>query len=213
MKLLFDLLPIALFFGVFRLAKHFHEESFIFVTTYMGVFIAGGTIKPDQAPIMVATAVAILATTLQIAYVKLRGRKVDGMLWVSFIIITVFGGATIYFHNPAFILWKPTILYWVFAVAMAVSQLGLKKNLMRKAMEEQIKLPDLVWHRLGLAWMIFFVVLGFINLLAAFVIFKDNDSAWVTFKLFGITGIMFAFIIVQTMFLSKYIVEEKEEKA
>lgn len=213
MKFLFDILPIAMFFGVFRLAKHFHEESFAFVTTYMGIFIAGGTIKPDQAPIMVATAVAILATTLQIAYVKLRGRKVDGMLWVSFIIITVFGGLTIYFHNPNFILWKPTILYWVFAIAMAVSQFGLKKNLMRQAMETQIKLPELIWHRVGLSWMIFFVVLGFVNLLAAFVIFKDNDSAWVSFKLFGITGIMFAFIIIQTMFLSKYIVEEKEEKA
>lgn len=209
MKFLFDLFPIALFFGAFRLAKIFKEESFTFVTTYLGIFIAGGTIKPDQAPIMLATAVAIVATTLQIAYVKLRGRKVDGMLWLSFIIITVFGGATIYFHNPNFILWKPTILYWVFAVCLAVSQFGFKKNLMRQTMQEQLTLPDSVWHRLGLAWMTFFVALGFINLLAAFVIFKDNDSAWVNFKLFGMTGIMFVFIIVQTVFLSKYITEEK----
>jgi intracellular septation protein len=209
MKFLFDLFPIALFFGVFRLAKHYKEESFAFVTTYLGAFIAGGTIKPDQAPIMLATAVAIVATTLQIAYVKLRGRTVDGMLWVSFVIITIFGGATIYFHNPNFILWKPTILYWVFSVAMAVSQFGFKKNLMRQALEEQLKLPEHVWHRVGLAWMIFFVILGFVNLLAAFVIFKDNDSAWVSFKLFGITGIIFAFVIVQTLFLARYMEEEK----
>ena len=209
MKFLFDLLPVALFFGVFRIAKLFEQAAYAFVTTYMGVFISGGTIKPDQAPIMLATAVVIVATVLQIAYIKLRGREVDGMLWVSFLIITVFGGLTIYLHNENFILWKPTILYWVFAIAMAVSQFGLKKNLMRQTMEEQIKLPDVVWHRVGLAWMVFFTALGFINLLAAFVIFKGNDSAWVNFKLFGITGIMLAFIVAQTLYLSKYIEEEQ----
>ena len=209
MKFLFDLLPVALFFGVFRIAKLFEQAAYAFVSTYMGVFISGGAIKPDQAPIMLATAVVIVATVLQIAYVKLRGRDVDGMLWVSFLIITVFGGLTIYLHNENFILWKPTILYWVFAIAMAVSQFGLKKNLMRQTMEEQIKLPDVVWHRVGLAWMVFFTALGFINLLAAFVIFKGNDSAWVNFKLFGITGIMLAFIVAQTLYLSKYIEEEQ----
>ena len=212
MKFLFDFFPILLFFGVFKLAEIYKESAFAIVSTYMGGLIAGGAIKPDQAPIMLATVVAILATTFQIAYVKLRGRKVDGMLWVSFLIITVFGGLTIYFHNEIFIKWKPTIIYWVFAVAMLVAQYGFKKNMMRQAMEAQIKLPDFVWNRIGLAWTVFFAVLGVVNLFAAFVVFKDNTSAWVSFKAFGITGIMFAFIIGQTMYLSRYIEEEKEEK-
>jgi len=209
MKFLFDFFPILLFFGVFKIAEVYQQTSFGIVSTYMSGLIAGGTIKPDQAPIMLATVVAIIATTLQIAYVKLRGRKVDGMLWVSFLIITIFGGLTIYFHNDNFIKWKPTIIYWVFALAMLIAQFGFKKNLMRQAMEEQIKLPDDVWHRLGLIWMTFFTVLGLINLLVAFVIFKDNTGSWVSFKAFGITGIMFAFIIAQTLYLSKYIEEEK----
>jgi len=211
MKFLFDFFPILLFFGVFKLAEIYKESALAIVTTYMGGMIAGGTIPADQAPIMLATVVAIVATTLQIIYVKARGRKVDGMLWVSFLIITVFGGLTIYFHNPTFIMWKPTIIYWVFATAMLVAQFGFKKNLMRQAMEEQIKLPDEVWARIGLVWMIFFAVLGVINLLAAFVIFKDNLSAWVSFKAFGITAIMFVFIIGQTLYLSKFM--EEEEKA
>lgn len=209
MKFLFDFFPILLFFGVFKLAEIYKESALAIVTTYMGSMIAGGTIEPDQAPIMLATVVAIIATTLQIIYVKVRGRKVDGMLWVSFLIITVFGGLTIYFHNPTFIMWKPTIIYWVFAIAMLVAQFGFKKNLMRQAMEEQIKLPDQVWARIGLVWMIFFAVLGVVNLLAAFVFFKGNLSAWVSFKAFGITGIMFVFIIGQTIYLSKFIEEEK----
>ncbi len=209
MKLLFDFFPIVLFFSVFKIAETFQQSSFQFVSKYMSSMISGGTIKPDQAPIMVATVVAILATTLQILYVKLRGRQVDGMLWLSFLIITVFGGLTIYLHNDDFIKWKPTIIYWVLGVAMVVAQFGFKKNMMRQAMESQIKLPDEVWTKLGLAWMIFFFVLGLVNLLAAFVIFKDNTGAWVSFKLFGMMGMMLVFIVGQTMFLSKYIEEEK----
>lgn len=210
MKFLFDFFPILLFFGVFKLAEMYKESALAIVTTYMGGMIADGAVKADQAPILLATAVAIVATTLQIIYVKARGRKVDAMLWVSFLIITVFGGLTIYFHNEVFIKWKPTIIYWVFAVAMLIAQLGFKKNMMRQAMEAQIKLPDDVWNRIGMAWIVFFAVLGVINLLAAFVVFKGNTSAWVSFKAIGITAIMFVFIIGQTLYLSKYIVEEEK---
>ena len=214
MKFLFDFFPILLFFGVFKLAEVYESGAFGLVSSLLGGMVAGDGIKPDQAPIMLATIVAIIATCLQIAYVKLRGRKVDSMLWVSFLIITVFGSLTIYFHDDTFIKWKPTIIYWIFAMGMFVSQFAFNKNMMRQAMESQIKLPEDVWKKIGLSWMAFFLVLGFINLLAAFVIFKDDTSAWVSFKAFGINGILFAFVIGQTFFLSKYIeddvkVEEK----
>lgn len=211
MKLLFDFFPILLFFGVFKVAEIYQQASYGIATTYLSGLVSGGTIRPDQAPIMIATVVAIVATTMQLLYLKLRGRKIDSMLWVSFLIITVFGSLTIYFHDDTFIKWKPTIIYWVFAVAMCVAQFGFRKNLMRQAMETQIKLPEDVWKRVGLSWMIFFFVLGIINLIAAFVVFKGNTSAWVSFKAFGINGILFVFIVGQTLFLSKYI--ETEEQA
>lgn len=209
MKFLFDFFPILLFFGVFKLGERNPETAFEIASQYLSGLISGGAIKPDQAPIMLATVVVILATVFQIAYVKLRGRKVDGMLWVSFAIITLFGGATIYFHDENFIKWKPTILYWVFALALFVAQFGFKKNLMRQVMEQTIKLPETVWNKVGLSWMGFFFVLGLLNLFVAFVVYKTDTSAWVSFKLFGITGIFFVFIIAQTLFLSKYIDEEK----
>ncbi len=214
MKFLFDFFPILLFFGVFKIAENYEQAAFTFVSSTMGSFVAGGAIKADVAPIMLATVVAMIASCLQIAYLKLRGKKVDGMLWISFLIITVFGGLTIYFHDATFIKWKPTIIYWLFALAMFVSQFIFGKNMMRQAMEQQIKLPEDVWKKVGLSWMLFFLLLGFVNLVAAFVIFKDNDSAWVSFKLFGINGLLIAFIIGQTFFLSKYIEEDEktEEK-
>ncbi len=209
MKFLFDFFPILLFFGVFKIAEVKRQAALAIVTTYLSGFVSGGTIAPDQAPVMLATVVAIVATVLQIGYVKLKGRKVDGMLWVSFVIITVFGGLTVYFHDDTFIKWKPTIIYWVFAVAMAIAQFGFHKNMVRQAMEAQIKLPEPVWNRVALSWMLFFIALGLLNLFMAFVVFKGNTSAWVSFKAFGITGIVFAFIVVQTLMLSKYIEEEK----
>ena len=209
MKFLFDFFPILLFFGVFKYAESNQQMAFHLVTTYLGGIMAGGTVTAEQSPVLLATVVGIIATVMQIGYLKLKGRKVDGMLWVSFIIITVFGGLTVYFHDDTFIKWKPTIIYWVFALAMGIAQFGFRKNLVRQAMQAQLKLPDPVWEKVGLSWMLFFAVLGFLNLFMAFVFFKDNTSAWVSFKAFGITGIVFAFIIVQTLFLSKYIAEEK----
>jgi intracellular septation protein len=159
---------------------------------------------------MLATAVGIVATVLQILYLLARGRKVDGMLWLSLGVIVVTGGATIYFHDESFIKWKPTILYWAFALALFVAQVGFRNNLMRKVMEAQIKLPDAVWAKVGYAWMTFFAAIGVLNLVMAFIVFKGNTGAWVNFKLFGITGIFFAFIVVQTLMLSKYIEEHEQ---
>jgi len=213
MKFLFDFFPILLFFGVFKVAEMNEQGTLTLVNALVGSFVSDGGIKSDQAPIMLATIVAIVASVLQISYVKLRGRKVDIMLWISFAVISIFGGLTIYFHNDVFIKWKPTIIYWLYSGAMLVAQFGFGKNMMRQVMEVQIKLPELVWTRIGIAWIAFFFALGLINLLAAFVIFADNTSSWVTFKAFGINGMLIAFVVVQTLFLSKYLEDEKEEQA
>jgi intracellular septation protein len=210
MKFLFDLFPVILFFVVFKFADGHQEAAHALAVQYLGGLIAGGNLTPEQSPIMLATAVSVVATILQIAYLILRGRKVDGALWMSLGVITVMGGATIYFHDAKFILWKPTILYWVFALALFVAQFGFRNNLVRKVMEAQIKLPEPVWTKLGYAWMAFFAVVGALNLVMAFVVFKDNFSAWVSFKLFGVTGIFFAFIVIQTLMLSKYIHEQED---
>jgi len=209
MKLLFDFFPLLLFFGVFKVSQMNEQPALRVLNTLVGRFVADGGIKPDQAPIMLATLVAILATVLQISYLKLRGRKVDAMLWITGAVVIVFGSLTIYLHDETFIKWKPTIIYWLFAFALLVAQFGFQKNLMRQAMESQIQLPDPVWNKLGIAWIFCFAVLGAVNLLAAFVVFKDNTSAWVNFKVFGITGMLLVFIIGQAFFLSKYIEEEK----
>ena len=202
MKFLFDMFPVILFFGVFKWGEGHTDAAQSMVGQYLSGLVSGGNVGPEQAPILLATAVAIIATIAQIGYLLVRGKKVDAMLWVSLAIIVVFGGATIYFHNDAFIKWKPTVLYWVFAIVLIGAQVFMNKNLIRLMMKAQIDLPDAVWARLNMAWAAFFAAMGVINL---YIAFNFPTSTWVNFKLFGFMGLMIAFVVAQTMFLSKYI--------
>ncbi|MDR3393048.1 MAG: septation protein A [Sulfuriferula sp.] len=177
MKYLFDFFPILLFFIAYKF---------------------GG--------IYVATGVGIAASLLQIGWLLLRKKKIDTMMWLSLGIIVVFGGATLIFHDETFIKWKPTALYWMFALGLLASSLFFKKNVIRTMMGEQIALPDNVWRNLNLSWVLFFIVMGLVNLYIAYTFSTDT---WVNFKLFGSTAMMFIFIIGQGVVLNKY-VDDKE---
>lgn len=201
MKFLFDLLPVIFFFGVFKWAEGNAETAHALTSHYLSGLMSDGSITASQSPILLATAIAILASFAQIAYLLVRRQKIDAMLWISLAIIVVFGGATIYFHDETFIKWKPTILYWCFATSLLFSQLVLKKNLIRKMMEKQVTLPDNIWSKLSYSWILFFVFMGLLNLYIAFTLSTD---AWVNFKMFGGMGLMMGFIILQSVYLSKH---------
>lgn len=208
MKFLFDIFPLIVFFGSYKWAGSNEEAAQALVNGHLSGIISGGAITASQAPIIVATITGIIATALQIGYLLLRRRKVDGALWVSMIVFLFFGGLTIYFHDDDFIKWKPTIIYWSFAIAMIVAQRFFGKNLIRAAMEKQIGLPDEIWHRLNTAWIMFWIALGLLNLFVAFVLFKADTNAWVSFKAFGVTGLMLAFFVAQGFYLAKHIKDE-----
>ena len=180
MKMLFDVFPVILFFVAFKL---------------YGIYVA--------------TAVAIGATFAQIGWLWMRGRKVDNMLWVSLAVITVFGGATLLFKDDTFIKWKPTVLYWLFGVVLAIAGFAFKKNLIRSMMEKQVSLPDPIWTRLLTSWIGFFAVMGVLNL---YVAYNFSLDTWVNFKMFGGIGLMLAFVLLQALMLSKHI-QDKNESA
>ena len=205
MKILFDFLPIALFFGMFKYADGHKEWAASTATEWLGFMVAGGVVGSAEAPVLLATVVVIVATLAQILWIKAKGRKVDTMLWVSLAIIVVFGGATLFFHNPTFIKWKPTALYWMFGVVLLGSAWLLQRNLIRKMLEAQIKLPDPVWTRLNLAWACFFIAMGLLNL---YVAYNYSEETWVNFKMFGGMGLMLAFVLAQGFYLSRHMEEE-----
>lgn len=176
MKLLFDLLPLVLFFVAFRLFD-----------------------------IYVATAVAIVSSIVQIGWLKLRGKRVDGMQWASLVIICVFGGMTLLLQDETFIKLKPTILYGCFALALLVSRFAMGRNLIKTMMGKQVRLPQPIWERLNWGWILFFVAMAALNI---FIANTYSTEIWVNFKLFGAMGLTLLFVIAQALYLSRHVQEQ-----
>lgn len=176
-KLLFDLFPLLLFFVAYRLAD-----------------------------IYTATAVAMVASVGQLLWLKLRGKAIEMMHWVNLFIIMVFGGATLWLQSEVFIMWKPTVLYWMFGVVLAGGLLLFRRNLLQQLMNAtgQLKLPDPVWTRLAWAWSLFFILMGAVNLFVAFSGWF-TEAQWVSFKVFGLFGLMLVFVIGQSLYLAKHL--------
>jgi intracellular septation protein len=180
MKFLFDLFPVILFFVTFKV---------------YGIYAA--------------TAVAIVATFVQIGWVWLRHRKVDSMLWTSLAIIVLLGGATLIFQNESFIKWKPTVLYWLFAAVLWLSLAFFQKNLIEALLAKQIVLSATVWRKLNMSWIVFFILMGGINIHVAF---NYSVDTWVNFKLFGSIGLMLIFVVIQAIILNRYMQDSENAK-
>ncbi|MBK9364422.1 MAG: septation protein A [Rubrivivax sp.] len=204
MKLLFDFLPIILFFGTFKYAESHKDWAAEFATRHFGAIVAGGTVTAAQAPVLLATVVVIVATLAQVVWLKARRRKVDAMLWVSLGLVVVLGGATIYFQSETFIKWKPSALYWAMGLALWLAPLLSGKNLLKVLLGEQLQLPPKVWHRLNFAWIAFFGLMGVLNLWVAY---SFSTDTWVNFKLFGGIGLMLLFTLAQGLVLARYLEE------
>lgn len=206
MKLLFDFLPVILFFGTFKYAEAHKTWAADFATRHLGLMVSGGKVGPAEAPVLLATVVVIAATLAQVAWLKLRGRKVDAMLWVSLTLVVVLGGLTVWFHSETFIKWKPSVLYWAMGVSLWLSPLLFKRNLLKALLGEQLQLPAKVWHRLNFAWVAFFAVMGFLNIWVAY---HFETATWVNFKLFGGIGLMLVFMVLQGLWISRYLPAEQ----
>ncbi|MES9856768.1 MAG: septation protein A [Sedimenticola sp.] len=177
MKFLTDLFPVILFF----LAYHF-------------------------ADIYTATAVAIAAAFIQVGYGWLRYRKVEKMQLVTLALLAFFGGLTLILRDPLFIMWKPTVINWLFGVAFIGSQFIGQRTLVQRMMGHAVTLPSAIWIQLNLAWAIFFLAMGGLNL---YVAFNYAEETWVNFKLFGMMGLTFLFVILQTLYMTRFITEQE----
>jgi len=175
MNQLFELLPLVGFFAAYKLYD-----------IYVGIIV-----------LMILMALGLVIT-------KVQKKPITSMQWVSFILVLVFGGISVFFQNEIFIKWKPTVLNWGFAVAFLVSQyVGSKKSLTERLLSAaKIDAPGQVWQRLNISWVIFFIVSGALNI---FVAYQFSTDIWVNFKLFGLFGLTFLFAIGQAVYLKNYL--------
>ncbi|AHK15481.1 MULTISPECIES: septation protein A [Thalassolituus] len=201
MKLLIDFLPIVIFFLVYKFAP----ETVELVTPFIGS--ENADILGSLDPIILATAVLIPATIMQIAYTVYKTGHVEKMQLVTLALVIVLGGLTVAFKNKEFIQWKPTIVNWLFAAAFLFSQLFTEKSILERMMGGNMSLPPELWVRLNYAWVLFFFFSGAANL---YVAAHFSEDTWVNFKLFGLLGLTILFIVGQSLFLYRYINHEDE---
>ena len=180
MKLLFDFFPIVLFFIVFK---------------FWGIYTA--------------TAVAMVASLTQVLLYRLKFQHFEKMHLISLGIIVILGSATLFFHNPWFIKWKPTGIYWLSALVFFSSHFIGSKPLIQKMMDSNVNLTPRIWHVLNSAWALFFLLMGILNLYVAY--YFDTET-WVNFKLFGGIGLTLLFVLIQAFYLTKHMDDTELEK-
>ncbi|STX51625.1 intracellular septation protein [Legionella busanensis] len=179
MKLLFDFFPVFLFFIGYKL---------------FGIYVA--------------TAIAMVASLLQVILFRLRHQRYEKMHLFSLAIILVLGGATLFFHNPWFIKWKPTGIYWLTALVFLLSPVFATKPLIQKIMDSNISLPTKIWYRLNYAWSFFFIIMGTANI---YVAYHYDTNVWVNFKLFGGAGLTLIFVFLQALYLTRHVLDKEKE--
>jgi intracellular septation protein len=200
MKLLF---PFALFLLSFEYANRHPEVALAWIAPLFG------GITSEQAPILMSTLVLMAATSVVMGLVFLRRRRLEKMDWVVLLLVLVFGGMTLILHDAIFIKWKLTIFYWIIAASLIVTAC-FGKNALRLMLGEQaaaLRMPERIWDRLNGIWCVFFILMGMLNL---YVAYTCTDLFWVRFKVYGCTVILFLFVLIQALFLARYLEEEAE---
>lgn len=172
MKFLFDYFPIICFFIAYKFSN-----------------------------IYTATAVTIAASLIQLSVYWLIHRRFETLHTITFIFVVLLGGSTLLFHKDIFIKWKPSVIYWIFALTLLFSQFFSAKTVLERMLRDKISLTTLIWRRLNMSWAIFFILLGFLNL---YVVYHFDTNVWVNFKLFGTLGITLIFIIAQALYMTKH---------
>jgi intracellular septation protein len=184
MQLLFDFLPIVLFFTAYVVTKD----------------------------LLVAVAVLMVVAPLAFAVQWFISRKINKISAASTLLVVILGGATLISGDSVFIFWKPTVLYWAVAIAFLTSQFIGDKPFIRRMMEAaskdsdaSVQLSRQKWVKLNLMWVVFFVFAGGLNI---YVAYNYAEETWVNFKLFGLLGLTFVFIIAQSLWLAQNIKQD-----
>lgn len=179
MKLLFDFFPILLFFIAYK---------------FFGIYIA--------------TAVAMASSLIQVIYFWFKHHRIELTHAITLVLILILGGATLLSHNITFIKWKPTAIYWVFAIVFFSSQFIGEKPLIQRMLADKIQLPKNVWIKLNLFWVAFFSFIGTVNL---YIAYHYSTNTWVNFKLFGVLGSTIIFGLLQAVYLASHLKATADE--
>jgi intracellular septation protein len=172
MRSLLDFLPLVFFFGAYK---------------YYDIYVA--------------TAVLMACTVMQMLALYALDKRLQTMHKITLALVLIFGSMTLAFHDERFIKWKPTVLYVGMAVALAVSLWRFKKNFLKTMLGKQLALPEFVWHKLTVAWVLYCLFMSATN---AYVALYFSTEAWVSFKLWGY-AFPLVFFVAQGLYIARHL--------
>lgn len=168
--------------------------DFIPIAVFFVAYYASGR------DILLATAILIGAQTLQMGIVYALHRKLDRQLKIQFWVVLVLGGLTLAFHDATFIQWKPTLVNWLLACAVAGSLFFGERSLLERMLGEQLDLPPHAWRHLAWGWSFGFFLAGALNLVVAY---NFSEEFWVNYKLFGGFGLTLTYAVITVLYLAR----------
>lgn len=163
----------------------------IFFTVY---YKNGNNINIAIPPLIIST---IIAVVIVYTYEK----KIPYVPLIGAIIISFFGGLTLYFNNPVFLYIKPTIVNIIFASTLLISKIFFNKNLLKLLLKNNFQLDDFGWNKLNNRWAYFFVLLAILN---EIIWRTQSEVVWVNFKVWGILPLTFIFTALQLPLIKKH---------
>ena len=193
MRQILDLIPLILFFIAYKMDGQ-SLELLGYSHTFDGIFSA--------------TAVLMIASTVQVAMIKLLTGTVEKQLLWLFAVVVVAGSATLILRNDLFIQWKPTVFNWGMAVVLLASLFIGKKSLLERMLGQQLQLPKLAWLRLNQLWITNFTVVGALNI---YVAYNFSQAAWVDYKLYSAFGFTLLLMILTMVSIFPHIKDQPDD--
>ncbi len=193
MRQILDLIPLILFFIAYKMDGQ-SLELLGYSHTFDGIFSA--------------TAVLMIASTVQVAMIKLLTGTVEKQLLWLFAVVVVAGSATLILRNDLFIQWKPTVFNWGMAVVLLASLFIGKKSLLERMLGQQLQLPKLAWLRLNQLWITNFTVVGALNI---YVAYNFSQAAWVDYKLYSAFGFTLLLMILTMVIIFPHIKDQPDD--
>lgn len=177
-------------------------QDFIPVLAFIGAYVAARLSGHGEQAMYVATAALMAVSALQLLWMRLKRKPIEKRHWLTVAVIWVLGGLTLAVHNDLFIKFKPTVLNVAIAAVFLGSQYVGRENLTKKMLHAAFDMPDRLWARLNMAWVLFFLFSGALNVAVALTVSND---VYVGFKFFALMGLTIAFIAAQFVVLRAYL--------
>ena len=166
----------------------------IFFTIY---YKSGNNLSVAIPPLIIATIIAVLA-------IYLLEKKIPYIPLIGGIVISLFGGLTLYFNNPVFLYMKPTIVNIIFAFALISGKIFFNKNFLKFFFKTAFQLDEIGWDKLNFRWAYFFLFLAILNEIVWRTFAPEKEYIWVNFKVWGILPLTFIFTALQLPLINKH---------